>query len=86
MLHALDKKAYFVLVPEHIFVITAIDNATLSHKKGLWLDGKKYYILESTAKDSKIGFPLQYRLDEIHAIVEPFSNEKVLYDKIAYRR
>ena len=85
MLHALDKEAYFVLVPHHIFVITPINDQKLSSKKGLWLDGKKYYILESTAEDSRIGFPLHYTLDEISAIVEPFSNEKVAYTKLLYK-
>jgi len=84
MLHALDKEAYFVLVPHHIFVITPINDQKLSDKKGLWLNGKKYYILESTAEGSTIGFPLHYRLNEIDAIVEPFSNEKLVYEKIAY--
>ena len=84
MLHSLGKEAYFVLVPHHIFVITAINDQKLTGTKGLWLDGKKYYILESTAEGSTIGFPLRYGLDEINAIVEPFSNEKLVYEKIAY--
>jgi hypothetical protein len=85
MLHALGKEAYFVLVPHHIFVIVPIEDDALSSKKGLWLDEKKYYILESTAEGYTIGFPLHYTLDEISAIVEPFSNERVRYEKIAYR-
>jgi uncharacterized protein YoxC len=86
MLHALGKEAYFVLVPHHIFVITPIEDDALSSKKGLWLDEKKYYILESTAEGSVIGFPLHYTLDEISAIVEPFSNTKVVYTKLAYKQ
>jgi len=85
MLHALKKEAYFVLVPKHIFVITPIEDARLGNIKGLWLDGKKYYILESTAKGSGIGYPLRYELDEIEAIIEPFSNEKVSYKTIEYK-
>jgi len=85
MLHTLGKEAYFVLVPHHIFVITPVNDQKLSSKKGLWLDGKKYYILESTAEDSKIGFPLHYTLDEIGAIVEPFSNEKIAYTELLYK-
>lgn len=85
MLYALDKEAYFVLVPKHIFVITSIDDSTLAQTKGLWINGKKYYILESTAKKSKVGFPLQYRLDEIDVLVEPFTNEKIEIDKLEYR-
>jgi hypothetical protein len=79
MLHSLGKEAYFVLVPKHIFVITPIQDKRLEKKKGLVINAKKYFILESTAKGSRVGFPLKYRLDEISAIVEPFSNEKVHY-------
>ena len=84
MLHALGKEAYFVLVPKHIFVITPIEDKRLNNTKGLYIDGKKYYILESTAKGSKVGYPLKYRFDEIGGIVEPFSNEKVRYRKITF--
>ena len=85
MLHALDKEAYFVLVPKHIFVITSIDDKRLGAVKGLWLDGKKYYILESTAKGSVVGFPLNYRLDEINVIVDPFTNKKLTYEQIMWK-
>ena len=85
MLHALGKEAYFVLVPKHIFVITPIEDKRLTHTKGLFIDGKKYYILESTAKGSKVGFPLHYRLDQINGIVEPFSNKKIGYGSLEYR-
>jgi len=84
MLHALGKEAYFVLVPKHIFVISPVKNAHLSKKKGLWINGKKYYILESTAKNSRVGFPLHYTLDKIDVIVEPFSNEKIEIEKLEY--
>lgn len=85
MLHALGKEAYFVLVPKHIFIITAIDDQRLEKKKGLWVNGKKYFILESTAKDSNVGFPLHYKLDEIDVIVEPFSNEKISIEKLEWK-
>jgi len=85
MLHTLGHEAYFVLVPKHIFVITPINDARLGSEKGLWLDGKKYYILESTAKGSKVGYPLRYGLDEIEAIIEPFSNEKVSFTTLEYK-
>ena len=85
MLYALDKEAYFVLVPKHIFVITPIDDLHLSKQKGLWINGKKYYILESTATNSRVGFPLHYRVEEIDVIVEPFTNEKIEIDKLEYR-
>ena len=85
MLHALQIEAYFVLVPKHIFVITPLSDDSLSQTKGLWVNGKKYYILESTAKDSSIGFPLHYDFDEIDAIVEPFRNEKVEVRSLSYK-
>jgi hypothetical protein len=85
MLHALGKEAYFVLVPKHIFVITPIKkDRRLRNTKGLVIDGKKYFLLESTAKGSRVGFPLKYHLYEISTIVEPFSNEKVHYDTLEY--
>ena len=84
MLHALEKEAYFVLVPKHIFVIIAIDDTRLAKRKGLWINGKKYYILESTAKNSRVGFPLQYALEEIDVIIEPFTNEKIEIDTLKY--
>ena len=86
LLHALGKEAYFVLVPEHIFVVTPLDGQALVDKKGLWIAQKKYYILESTAEGSEVGFPLKYPLDEIGAIVEPFSNEKLSLVELRYAR
>jgi hypothetical protein len=86
MLHALGIEAYFVLVPKHIFIITAIDDQRLDETKGLWVNGKKYYILESTAKGSKIGFPLQYELKEIDVIIEPFTNEKIPLQTLEWKR
>jgi len=85
MLHSLGKEAYFVLVPKHIFVITPIKDKRLRNTKGLVIDGKKYFILESTAKGSQVGFHLRYRLNEISTIVEPFSNEKVTYKTLEYK-
>jgi hypothetical protein len=85
MLHALGKEAYFVLVPKHIFIITPIENKDIDRRKGLWVNGKKYYILESTAKDSKVGFSLHYDLDDIDVIVEPFSNEKLSIKKLEWK-
>jgi len=85
MLHALGIEAYFVLVPKHIFVIVPLEDKRLSHIKGLWINGRKYYILESTAKDSEIGFPLHYRLDEISVVIEPFSNKKIDIETVKYK-
>ena len=85
LLHALGKEAYFVLVPEHIFVIVPLKSAKIAHKKGLWIDGKKYYILESTARYSKVGFLFNYRLDQIKMIFDPFFNEELMYQQLSYR-
>ncbi len=85
MLHSLGIEAYFVLVPEHIFVITHINDQRLKRIRGLWIDGKKFYILESTAKGSMVGFPFRYDIDDIEAIVEPFSNRKIEYKELKYK-
>jgi transglutaminase-like putative cysteine protease len=85
MLYAEGIKAYFVLVPKHIFVIVPLEDTRLSEKRGLWVNGEKYYILESTAKGSNIGFPLQYDLDTIDTVIEPFSNEKVDIHTLKYK-
>ncbi len=51
MLHELGLESYFVLVPKHIFVIVRLDDVHLRHLvKGLYVNGVKYYILESTEK------------------------------------
>jgi hypothetical protein len=83
LLHALHLESYFVLVPKHIFVIVQLNN--LQNKKALYLNHKPYYILESTAKDSPIGFPLTYKLSEISAIIEPFENKKLNINNIEYK-
>jgi len=85
LLHALDIQAYFVLVPKHIFVIVPLVDARLSKVEALWINGQKYYILESTATGSSIGYPLQYTFDEIDTIVEPFSNKKMDIKTINYK-
>lgn len=85
MLHALDIEAYFVLVPKHIFVIVPLNDERLKSRKGLWVNGRKYYILESTAKDSSIGFPLHYRLHDIDTIVEPFTNKTMDINTLEYK-
>lgn len=83
LLHELNIESYFVLVPEHIFVITSLEN--ISNKKALYIKNKPHYILESTAKNSTIGFPLHYELQEIEAIIEPFENRKLKIDKLVYK-
>jgi hypothetical protein len=85
LLHAHGFESYFVLVPEHIFVIVSLDDAPLNNKKGLYVNGKKYYILETTAKNSKVGFPLKQPLSNIHGIIEPFKNKALKIESIAYK-
>lgn len=85
MLHAIGIEAYFVLIPKHIFVIVPLDVKWSKGRKGLWIKDKKYYILETTAKGSTIGFPLHYDLDKIEAIVEPFSNKKLDISDLKYK-
>ena len=78
LLHQLNIKSYFVLVPKHIFVIVSLDSFKNKHaRKALYLNGEAYYILESTAPNSPIGFPLRYKLNEIKTIIEPFKNKKI---------
>lgn len=84
MLKVKGYEAYFVLVPKHIFVIVHLKEKT-PHVKALWVNDKPYYILESTAKGSPIGFRLKYRFDEIEAIIDPFKNKKLVVEKLEYR-
>ncbi len=85
MLHALEIEAYFVLVPKHIFVIVPLKDNRLSQKRGIWINGRKFFILESTARNSDIGFPLQYKLSDIDVIIEPFSNEKMPINSLEFK-
>lgn len=85
MLYALNIEAYFVLVPKHIFVIVPSTDKRLSHKRGLWVNDRKFFILESTAKNSEIGFPLKYKLSDIDVIIEPFSNVKMPIKSLEYK-
>ena len=77
-------EAYFVLVPKHIFVVVNMQNIKLN-TKALYINDKPFYILESTANASKIGFPLKYKFDEIDAIVDPFLNKKLVVRSLDYR-
>ena len=83
LLHELSIEAYFVLVPKHIFVIVPLKD--IRSKKALYLNGRAYYILESTVKNSKIGFPLTYELSDITTIFEPFENKKLNIDTLTYK-
>ena len=83
MLKVRGYEAYFVLVPKHIFVIVNLENQI--NKKALYVNDKRFYILESTASGSKIGFPLKYSFEEINAIIDPFVNKKLVVKKLEYR-
>jgi len=84
MLHAQGYEAYFVFVPEHVFIVVDI-NEKVKGKKALYLNNEAFYILESTAKHSPVGFPLQYKLNDIHAVIDPFINEKVSITSLDYK-
>lgn len=77
-------EAYFVLVPKHIFVVVNL-GIILPKKKALYINGRPFYKLESTAKDSEIGFPLKYEFDEIKAFIDPFKNKKLVIDSLEYK-
>lgn len=77
-------EAYFVLVPKHIFVIVNMETK-LVKKRALYVNDKAFYILESTAAGSKIGFNLKYKFDEISAIVDPFVNKKLIVKNLEYK-
>lgn len=77
-------EAYFVLVPKHIFVIVHLKEE-LKKIKALYINDKRFYILESTAKNSKIGFPLKYSFSQITAIVNPFKNKQLKVNNLEYR-
>ena len=85
LLRQKDYEAYFVLVPEHIFVIINLEDYDLN-RPALYVNNKKFYILESTAKDSKIGFPLKYKISEIEAIIDPFINKKIVKKELEYKK
>lgn len=84
MLKMKGYEAYFVLVPKHIFVIVNLKEK-ISTKKALYVDGKRFQKLESTATLSKIGFPLKYKFDEIEAIIDPFKNKQLVLDTLEYK-
>ncbi|NQY94234.1 MAG: transglutaminase domain-containing protein [Campylobacteraceae bacterium] len=84
MLHAQGYEAYFVFVPRHVFIVVAI-NEELRSKKALYVNKKPFYILESTATHSKVGFPLKYQLQDIHAVIDPFINKKISITSLDYK-
>lgn len=84
MLKMKDYESYFILVPKHIFVIVNLKEK-LANKKALYVNDKPFYILESTATNSKIGFRLKHKFEEIEAIIDPFKNKQLVVDKLEYR-
>lgn len=85
LLHVKGYEAYFVLVPKHIFVIVHFDVNQSLNKKALYINGKAFYKLETTATNSKIGFPLKYSFEQIEAIIDPFENKKLVVDSLTYK-
>ncbi|RYA23270.1 hypothetical protein CRU96_08880 [Malaciobacter halophilus] len=85
LLHVKGYEAYFVLVPKHIFVIVHLDVKQSLNKKALYVNGKAFYKLETTATNSKIGFPLKYSFEQIEAIIDPFENKKLVVDSLTYK-
>lgn len=83
MLKVRDNEAYFVLVPKHIFVIVKLK--TNLNKKALYINGERFYILETTAKNSKVGFPLKNKISEIEGIINPFENKQLDVKSLEYR-
>ena len=57
MLKVKGYEAYFVLVPKHIFVIVNLEQK-LQNSKALYINDKRFYILQSTATGSKIALLL----------------------------
>ena len=84
MLKLKGYEAYFVLVPKHIFVIINLEDIKVN-KKALYVNDKPFYILESTANGSKIGFDLKYKFSEIEAIINPFVNKKLVVNSLDYK-
>ncbi|MBD3795266.1 MAG: hypothetical protein IE878_01165 [Epsilonproteobacteria bacterium] len=45
-------------------------------RKGLYVNDEKYYILESTAQNSLVGFELKHDVNEIDSIIKPLYQSK----------
>jgi hypothetical protein len=84
LLYAEGIEAYFVLVPKHIFIIVPLVDDRLEGREALIIDERRYYILESTATGSTVGYALHYEVDEIEAIIDPFQNERLVYKTLRY--
>lgn len=84
LLNVKDYEAYFVVVPKHIFVVVNL-GIILPNKKALYINGRPFYKLESTAKGSSIGFPFKYKFSEIRAFIDPFKNKKLVVNTLEYK-
>ena len=84
MLNMQGYEAYFVFVPQHVFIAVYLKQ-TLSNKKALYLNNKPFYILETTAKNSKVGFPFKYKASDVRAVIDPFENEKIKITSLEYK-
>jgi hypothetical protein len=88
LLNSLGFENYIVLVPEHAFVIVNIprdfENQLLG-KKSFYLNNKNFYILETTAQNSKIGFNFKYHLFDIDAIVDPINKKTLDISNLEYQ-
>ena len=83
LLSALGYENYIVLVPRHAFVIVNLKRS-LTNKKALHFNDKSYYILESTAKNSPIGYRFKYRTNQIEAIINPLKKDLLQTGSISY--
>lgn len=88
ILKSIDIENYIVLIPNHAFVIVHIKNdlyKEVINQKGLYINDKKFYLLETTAKNSKIGFKSIENISEIKAVIEPFENKRIDISGIKYK-
>ena len=84
MLNMQGYEAYFVFVPKHVFIAVNLKQK-LNYKKALYLNGYPFYILETTAKNSKVGFPFKYKNKDVKAVIDPFENKKVYVKTLEYK-
>ena len=77
-------ESYFVFVPKHVFVIVKLKQK-IKNKKAIYVNKQAFYKLETTARGSKIGFPLKYKLEDIEAIIDPFKNRKLVIKSLEYK-
>ena len=84
MLNMQGYEAYFVFVPKHVFIAVNMKQK-LRNKKALYFNNHPFYILETTAKNSQVGFPFKYKIKDIKAVIDPFENKKVEVHTLEYK-